>query len=378
MTGQPLVPPAWREGFRRHERAVAWTYVALVAGFLALLVLPPSRHWLLGRVEAGVLASEGRWTSRLEEGERLLAAGDYARAAERLELLNREFPARDVRHGRDKEKERVLLALTAAYTRLEQKGRALRAAQALAAFDPLNYRNHYALALVSDHFLSGWALAPEARDAYAAVLAIHPSHMPSMRGYVAYYAARGEWPEVRRIWEVYLDAFLLQPVTLRAGRASVTVMANATGRPQEVEFLLPAGSTADSLHFDARGMALAVDRVALVRPLRAGLLERRADLQLALAGPLRGDTALTVALPPGAGALERVRVTLRLFKPADKSLRNSVAAAYRNLLDWDGLAAAEARFDVVPRPGVADSVLARQEWATEGQAGRRDEQELLR
>ncbi len=375
---QPLFPPAWREGFRRHERTLAWAWVALVAGFLALLVLPPTRHWFLGRVEAGVRASEARWTSRLEEGERLLAAGDYALAAQRLDALDREFPARDVRHGRDKERERLLLALAAAYTRLEQKGRALRAAQALAAFDPLNYRNHYALALVSDHFLSGWALAPEAKDAYAAVLAIHPSHMPSMRGYVAYYAARGEWPEVRRIWEVYLDAFLLQPVTLRAGRDSVTVMANATGRAQDVEFLLPPGAAADSLRFDARGMALAIDRVALVRPLRAGAAEARTDLVLPLAAPLRGDTSLGVAAPAAAAGLERVRVTLRLFKPADKALWNSVSAAYRNLLDWDGLAAAGARIDVLPRAGLADSVLGRQEWATEGQAGRRDEQELLR
>lgn len=378
MTGQPLVPPAWREGFRRHERAVAWTWVALVAGFLALLVLPPTRQWLLGRVETGVRASEARWTSRLEEGERLLAAGAYTLAEQRLETLNREFPARDVRHGRDKEKERLLLALTATYTRLERKGRALRAAQALAAFDPLNYRNHYALALVSDHFLSGWALAPEARDAYAAVLAIHPSHMPSMRGYVAYHAARGEWPEVRRIWQVYLDAFLLQPVTLRVGRDSATVAAHATGLGQEVEFLLPAGATGDSLRFDARGMALALDRVTLVHPLRAGTAGRRADQPLALAGPLRGDTGLAVPLPDGSGELERVRVSLRLFKPADKALWNSVAAAYRNLLDWDGLAEVQARFDLLPRAGLADSVLGRQEWATEGQAGRRDEQELLR
>ncbi len=375
---QPLFPPAWREGFRRHERTLAWSWVALVAGFLALLVLPPTRHWILGRVEAGVRASEARWTTRLEEGERLLAAGQYGLAAERLEALDREFPARDVRHGRDKERERLLLALTAAYTRLEQKGRALRAAQALAAFDPLNYRNHYALALVSDHFLSGWALAPEARDAYAAVLAIHPSHMPSMRGYVAYYAARGEWPEVRRIWAAYLDAFLLQPVTLRAGRDSVTVMANATGQAQEVEFLLPPGAAADSLRFDARGMALAIDRVALVRPLRAGVVEGRADLVLPLAAPLRGDTSLALPAPVAAAGLERVRVTLRLFKPADKALWGSVSAAYRNLLDWEGLAAAGARLDVVPRAGLADSVLGRQEWATEGQAGRRDEQELLR
>lgn len=378
MTGQPLLPPAWREGFRRHERAVAWTWVALVTGFLALLVLPPSRHWLLGRVEASVRASEARWTARLEDGERLLAAGDYALAAARLAALNRDFPAHDVRHGRDKEKERLLLALAAAYTHLGRKGRALEAAHALAAFDPLNYRNHYALALVSDRFLSGWALAPEAKDAYAAVLAIHPSHMPSMRGYVAYYGARGEWPEVRRIWQVYLDAFLLQPVTLRLGGDSVTLVANATGLPQEVEFTLPPGAAGDSLHFRARAMALAIDRVTLVPALVAGRPGARAERPLALAPGLRGRDGLAVALPAGVTPLDRVKVTLRLFKPADNTLWKGVAAAYRNLLDWDGLAAAGDRLDVVPRAGLADSVLGQEEWATEGQPGRRDEQELLR
>ncbi len=378
MTREPLLPPAWREGFRRHEGTLAYGWLCLVAGFLLLLAVPPTRAWVLGGVQRLVLAREDRWSTELARGEALVRARQYEAAVAVLAPLNRAFPARDVRHGRDKERERLLLSLGAAYLHLGRKRRALETFQALAAFDPLNYRNHYALAIASDKLLSGWALAVEARDAYAAVLAIHPSHLPSVRGVVAYSTAKADWGDVRAAWATYLDAFLAQPLTLRLGADSVTVTAIATGQPQEVEFLLPAGTVpADSLRLDARTMGFAVDRLELVGALRSGAAAARHSVVLRDLPRSPTVRTLALAVPAGTGPVERVRATVRLLKPADKGLWNSVASAYRNLLDWDGLAATQARADLRPSPAAADSVLDAEEWAHEGQRLRPDEAELL-
>lgn len=390
MKDVALLPPGWRAGFRRHEHTLAIAWLLLVAGLIAMLTLPASRDRLLGQVQRGLDAGQSRWVERVAEGERLVRAGRYQDAQRFLTVLDRDFPAKDVRHGLDSERERLLLALAEAYVRQDKKGRALETYQRLVAFDPLNYRNHYALALASDHFLSGWALAPEARDAYAAALLIHPSHLPSVRGYIAYYGARGEWPEVCQAWQAYLDAFLVHDLTIHVGPDSARTAVLVTGEVQEVELLLSRmPGPADTLQIETGGFAAQLEQVTLVGALRPGQASRRIERQLFPGAPptvlaLAPDSigryaaeaptaAFRFRVPDMPDGLERVRIRLRLFKPADPVLWKSVQTAFANRLDADGLAAAAARTVPLARAGLADSVMVHREWAVEGMEGRPDE-----
>lgn len=385
----------WRAGWRRHEHAVAIAWLILVAVGVGALLVPATRHRLLPLVQRGIDARESLWTERLLRGEHLVRAGHLEEALGLLAELDRRFPARDVRHGRDRERERILLALGEVYTRLGKKGKALDTYRRLAAFDPLNYRNHYALALASDHFLSGWALAPEARDAYAAALAINPSHLPSVRGYLAYYSARADWSEVRTAWQAYLDAFLMHNLTLRLGGDSVQTLALVTGEPQDLEFRIPVlTGPARELRIGTGGFAVAVERLSLTGALRPGQPGPRVERVLfpgtapALDGVVPADngrfasegaeSALRFALPDLPEGIDRIRLRIRLFKPADRELVRSVRAAYANLLDADGLARADDRMVSLARPGLADSVLTYPDWATKGRRGRPDERLAFR
>lgn len=80
----------------------------------------------------------------------------------------------------------------------------------------------------------------------------------------------------------------------------------------------------------------------------------------------KGDSRLSLAVPAQADGVASVRLRVRLFKPLDPATWNMAATAYRNRLDWPGLAAAEARSLVMADELTADSVLARLEWSHEG------------
>ena len=176
------------EFFQRHERSLAIGYIALVVLFLGAFTFFPVRSRILDGIQRGIHTWDNRWTRRLEVGEAMVRAGHYDEAVGYLEQLDREFPAKDVRHGRDKERERLLVALGRCYTELDRKSRAIETYQRLVRFDPRNYRNHYALGVAANKLLAGWAPAVEARDAFLQVLAINPNHLPSVRGAMAYHA----------------------------------------------------------------------------------------------------------------------------------------------------------------------------------------------
>jgi hypothetical protein len=63
--------------------------------------------------------------------------------------------------------------------------------------------------------------------------------------------------------------------------------------------------------------------------------------------------------------VEQVRLRIRLFKPVDSKMWGTVAAAFHNLLDTLGSAAAGARTVTFSSPEAADSVLLRQPLARE-------------
>lgn len=367
--------------FRRHEPVFALGYLAFVVLLLAAFTIPPVRGRVLGVMQSTVRSWDDRWTQRVELGEAMVRDGRYFEAAPYLEQVDREFPAKDVRHRRDKERERLLVALGRSYTELDRKTRAIETYQRLVAFDPRNWRNHYALGVAANKLLAGWAPAVEARDAFLQVLLIHPNHLPSVRGAMAYHAARGEFTMVTPLYEQYLEAYLLQSMSLSLGDTTVSFAVPVDGRDHDIEVMVsrPDGWSGD-LVLRTAGFAVAIDSASVYEPARAGVPGGSSATPLDLAavtatgltrveGGWRadaGDSRLSIPVPPQAGGISLVRLQLRAFKPLDPTTWTYASTAYRNRLDWAGLEAARTRSVPLSDIVTADSVLARQEWASEG------------
>jgi len=374
--------------FRRHERRLAFGWLLGTALILVAFLFPPSRDRLLALAQRGADRREARWTDRVRTAERLVAQQQWAAADAYLTRLDREFPARNVRHGRDKQREEVLRLLARAQEAEGRTSRTMQTWQRLIAFDSLNYANHFGYAQSAERLLSGWAPAIEARDGYAATLRILPSHLPSVRGYIEYFMARGEFHPVVTAWEAYLDAWLVQPVTITVGDTTFAVPVPVDGLPHDLVIALPQPAThVSEIRVLLDAFALGLERVELETATRVGLTEptvtQRVDLAaLSVTGahrvgnawlPDSSNAALRLPLPAGPPALARLRLRLTLFKAADQVLWKKVRTSYRNNLDLAGLARAAAR--TVPFPGAAraDSVMARLPWATEGLTAVTDE-----
>jgi len=369
------------EWYRRHERALAAGYLVVAAAVGAGFVLAPIRVRALDRWQAVVDWWDARWMRRLREGERLLASDDSVRANTYLARLDREHPATNVRHGRDKEREFILGMLGKSYERLGKSNRAIETYQRLVAFDSMHFRNHLALADASARLLSGWAEAPEAKDAYAAVLRIHPSHLPSVRGYIRYYQDRGEFLPIVAMYRTYLDAHLVQGVVVSVGPDRVTVPVLVDGRVHDYD--LPLDGVADPagvVRVETAGFAVRVERVALVTAARVGRAAPVAEMVLDASNPTARamtptdraafrpdgpDGALEFAVPGGA-MVTRVRLRLALFKPIDRALWSLIDKSYANLLQEDARAAARARTVLFETAAQADSVMTRLTGANEG------------
>lgn len=389
MTGLAATSEGWRERFRRHERLLAAAWLGVVGLLFLALAVTPVRVGLLDGLQAAADRWDGRWSRRLAHGEALVARGRYDEAAAYLERLDAAFPARDVRHGRDKQRERLLGLLAQTYEAQDRRGRAMATWDRLVAFDSLNYHNHFARARAAERLLSGWALAPEARDGYAAVLGLFPSHLPAVRGYIDYYMDRGEFHPVVQAYRDYLDAFLVQRVVIALGTDSVTVALPVDGRPHEVELPLPATpEPGDQLTVSSGGFAFRLERATLLPAARVGVVEplepasvatvpaSLAEMEPAGQGALRPTGESTMAaysVPHLAGGVAGVRLTIRLYKPVDAALWASVEKSYRNLLDEAGLALAAERTVPLPSAEAADRVILGQAWASEGVEARLDD-----
>ncbi len=383
MTSAVLVPAGWRAAWRRHERTVAACWIIVVVLGLGALAVTPVRVRILNALQAVVEHWDDRWSRRLAYGESLYRNGDYAAAAAYLEQLDAEFPARTVRHGRDKQREAILTLLGRSYVALEKKGKAMKTFARLVAFDSLNYRNHFEQAEAAEKLLSGWALAPEARDAYAQVLALAPYHLPSVRGVIAYSSEKGEQLPVIDAYGKYLDAFLIQRVQIRLGDSTFTITVPVDGYPHDIPVPLSAPKGwSGKLTLRPGGFAMALDAVTLTPAVTVGEVRRRAEVAvpvqpLIMDGVAPGpngavipqgyESTVGVAIPDQAAGIEQVRLRLRLFKPVDTKLWSAVVAAYRNQLNTVGRDSADARTVPFASAGAADSVLLRQPWAREGE-----------
>ena len=341
----------------RSERRLALLWLAVCGLGLAVLGL-----WGVvgGGAERAALALEGRLQERLDEAERLFAAGRFDAAAERLERLDRDHPAVFVKHRLDRQRERVLELLARSLTALGKKGRALEAARRAAAFDPRHWRNHRLEAEVALAFADGAA----ADDALARVLELYPSHLASAADRIRLAFEGGRYAEVPPLFEAYLDAWRPAILALEVGGRSAVLELRVDGRAHDLDVRLgpsengagfaaaaqdvpPAADPAPGrARLATAGYAVRVERLELAGAPEVG--EPGPPPRAALAPPAEpwspADRAARLDLGP-APAFEpaRARLALTAFKALPPELWAMVEKSYENTLDDRGLATVRAR-----------------------------------
>jgi tetratricopeptide (TPR) repeat protein len=342
-----------RRWIQRHERAafVVWlSGCALAVGTLAAWGL------VANGAERAVDALDSAWVRRLDRIAEEVRLKRYEQALPRLERLDRDCPAVFVKHRFDREHERLLGLLGKCYLELDRRRLARETLGRLVAFDPRNFDNHFQLAQAERAFGDGEA----ARAAYQQVLAIHPTHLPSVQALIELAAAEGDHAAVVAAYEAYLDAWLLAHVRLRLGDRAVVLETLVDGREHAIEGVvdLPAGWGGE-LCLETGGYSARLAAVELEAPLQAGVaapvqaVALRPDAgwlpvggasaapgELAAAAPGSRLCAELPALPQGAA---RVRLRLALFKALPAALWSQVGTSYRNQLAGEAYERASAR-----------------------------------
>ena len=375
----PARPIAWLGMVRRHERRLAGLWLGLSLLLLGSFAVGSVRVRLLATIGRAADWWDARWDRRLVAGGQMVAQGRFDQAIGYLEQLDRIFPARTSRYGRDQEREYLLRLLAQSYEALGRNGRTMAVWSHLVAFDSLNYRNHFGSARAAERLLSGWAEAPEARDGYARALRLLPSHLPSLRGYLRFYMDRGEFREVREAYRVYLDAFLVGSLTIRGDGVSAAHSVRVDGRPHELLIpLTPVDGWNGTLTFSAGPYQLAIEEASVSPPMRVGqtapgqehLLPAPIAARMIQSGagwvPEDSSAGLRVVVPPEWRDAGSLRLRVRVFNLIDEASWKQFVKGYRNLLDYDGLAEAERRTAPFRSPAAADSAFARLDWAPGG------------
>ena len=375
----PVRPIALLEWGRRYERRLAGLWLGLSLLLIGAFAVGPVRIRLLGSLARATSWWDARWDRRLAVGGQLVAQEKFDQAVGYLEHLDATFPARTSRYGRDKEREYLLRLLAQSYEALGKKGRTMSTWSHLVAFDSLNYRNHFGYAQAAERLLSGWAEAPEARDGYAQTLRLLPSHLPSLRGYFRYYLDRGEFLEVRKAYRTYLDAFLVGSLSIEAGGATASHAVRVDGRSYELQVpLAPSAGWNGEVRIATGPYPLTVEEAYVSPPMRVGQTSAGAEHSLPVpvanrmiqsgAGwvPEDSSAGLRVVVPPEWRDVGMVRLRVRVFKLTDATVWAQVTKAYRNLLDYDGLAQIGLRTAPFRTAAAADQAFARIEWVDGG------------
>ncbi len=335
---------------RRHERALIVAWLASCAALLAAIGAWGIRP---GGAERVIDSWNERWVVRLSHGRKLVTSGQFEEAAAYLERLDRGFPVNWVKHRHDRKREELLELLGTSHAELDRKRRCLEAFERLVEFDPRNWRNHFLLG----EYCRRFAEAGRAEKAYQGVLAIHPSHLPSVEALIGAEYDAGLFAAVRPLFEAYLDAWLLGRMNLSLGGVDVALEVAVDGRPHTVEVPLElSAGWGGELCLATHGYSVRVSTVELVAPLRVGVAGSRDSVVVrgdaawegrgvqlvepsvwAALGP---ETTICTSLPDGDVA--RVLVTLTAFKACPAELHEQVQRSYANQLAdeaWDAVSA---------------------------------------
>lgn len=340
-----------RRWLHAHERGLVVAWLGFVATLVAVLFV-----WGVWRrgLEDLVAWWYGRSSRELARAERLYAEGRFDRAAESLEALDASHSAVNVKHRLDQEREAILELLAQSYVALDRKRRALETTTQLVAFDPRNWRNHFAHA----ETLRGFSEGELADPAYREVLRLHPNHFPSVEALTGMlFDVATRHADVVELHRTYLNAWLLGSVEVVIGEARVQLDVPVDGRPHvfEVPLAVPEGAVGEA-RIATGGYSVRIGELALVPALRVGDDSPRPPATCA--GPWAASEADVLpegrfaarsvaatfthgfAAPDGAG---RLRIELTLYKHMTADLWTKIATSYRNRLLFDELTAAERR-----------------------------------
>jgi tetratricopeptide (TPR) repeat protein len=316
----------------RHRRILQGAYVAALAGALAIVFVPFLRGAVAERAQWAFQSVQIGWIERVERGEALVREGSYEEAIAYLEGLDARFPARVNRHSLDKERERILHGLGQSYEAMGRKRLTLETYRRAVGFDPRNVANHFALAAAALRLDE----AEEARVHLEHVLQIDPSHLPALEAVIGLDFERGDFAGVSSRFESYLAAFRVHDeMEIRLGDTVVLVPIPIDGSARTVRAPIPVVEGATGLVIEPAHPGIEILGIEFEPRPRAGLVNSSALPGLPDGDPLR------FALP--AQEIVAVRLNVRTRVPIDPETWESVAASYRNRLDFDGLAAAEGR-----------------------------------
>ncbi len=338
MDSSPSIGGA-RAWIQRNERALALAWIAGCALLLAVLAI-----WGLGLngAERAVDAWRSSWIATTERARVELEQGRTDIAVARLERIVATNGVDSVKHRYDKEHEHALALLADAYAAQGRKGKTLETLERLCAFDPKNFDNHFRHAQALLAFDEGGA----AIEAFERVLAIHPTHWPSVAARIDLEYDAGAYAPIPALYERYLDAWLLARLRLVAGEREAWFEVQADGREHQAQFELWLDSGwSGPLTLETRGYSAESARVEFVPALRVGEAGRSAVVELRGREVTASDVNSRIelgdaSLPNGA---QLVRVTLAVFKRVDAPTWAQVRKAYQNRLLHDGLELATQR-----------------------------------
>ena len=345
---------------RLHERALVRASIVglvLFGGLVSVgVIVSRIRIPVLDRVERIIDHWDNRWTRRLEYGEQLVKAKKYPQAAEYLAALDREFPARSVRHKRGEERERLLNALGQSYAGIGKKKLALETYRRLVEFDPRNFANHHLFVEASLKFHE----TELAEKQLAEILKIHPTHLPSVRTQIKIHFDKSNYAAVVAAFEKYFNAYLMQQVAAVLGQSSASVNVPVDGRFHDVELrITQLPETAGELVLQPGPFAIEIKQVTLQHPATVGVLgvgsaqlwpgqtswrfQEMAPIGTNGFRALGPGAALRLVVPAQPRGVGEIHLSLRLFKPLDKDLSEMIRKSYHNLLRHDALKAMRDR-----------------------------------
>lgn len=345
-----------RRAYRRRESTLVAVYLCGIVLLVGSFGVDKGRIAILGGVEGIFAYWDDRWTRRLEYGEWLIANGRFAEAAGYLSSLDRKFPAWHVKHARELDRERLLRALGSSYVEIGKKKRALDTYRRLVEFDPRNFENHYNLAMVCVRLHK----LEEAIQHFEQVLAIYPTHLPSIRGYMSLLFDKGDFGSVVSVYEKYLDAIEFQNLKVEFGEQVVGIDVPVDGQfhDLEVRVFKPPGWLGE-LVIRTEKFSIEIKQVLLEAPLVVGKaktaptqiwpgetlwrVEEMAPVRPGLYRALGSGAVLHLGLPSHPQGVGKAILRLRLFKAFDTESWGMVEKSYRNLLQNDRLETARSR-----------------------------------